>query len=57
MGENRKKCSTNSFGQVYDHNNLYINDGSILPSAPGVNPQGSILAIARRNIHNFLGID
>ena len=54
MGENKDICATNSFGKVFEVDNLYINDGSIMPSAPGVNPQGSIMAITRRNIHNFL---
>ena len=57
MGENRKICAANSFGKVYGHDNLFINDGSILPTAPSVNPQGSILSIARRNIHHFLGVN
>ena len=54
MGENRKFCVANSYGKVFGYSNLYINDGSLLPSAPGVNPQGTIMAIARRNIQNFL---
>ena len=28
---------------------LYVNDASLLPTSPGVNPQGTIMAIARRN--------
>ena len=56
MGENRKICSANSFGRVFGFNNLFINDGSLIPSAPGVNPQGTIMAIARRNVHHFLGL-
>ncbi|HEY9864157.1 MAG TPA: GMC family oxidoreductase, partial [Candidatus Obscuribacterales bacterium] len=54
MGENLQKCAVNSFGKVHGFNNLYIADGSILCSAPGVNPQGSIMAIARRNALKFL---
>ena len=54
MGENEELCITNSYGKVFKSKNLYINDGSLLPSAPGVNPQGTIMAIARRNIHYFL---
>ncbi len=57
MGENRRICATNSYGKIYGYNNLFINDGSLIPSAPGVNPQGTIMAIARRNIHHFLGLD
>ena len=57
MGENEKICSTNSFGKVNGFPNLFINDSSLLPSAPGVNPQGTIMAISRRNIHHFLGIN
>ena len=54
MGENKNICATNSFGELVDYKNLFINDGSLMPSAPGVNPQGTIMAIARRNVHNFL---
>lgn len=54
MGENSRICATDSFGRVHGYRNLYINDGSILPSAPGVNPQGAIMAIARRNVFAFL---
>lgn len=54
MGENRKRCVVNSFGKLHNHNNLYIVDGSTLPSAPGVNPQGSIIAFARRNALHYL---
>ena len=57
MGENRKICATNSYGKIFGHDNLFINDGSLIPSAPGVNPQGTIMAIARRNVHHFLGLD
>jgi len=54
MGENREKCATDSFGKVHGADNLYINDASLLCTAPGVNPQGSIMAFARRNALHFL---
>ena len=31
-----------------------MNDASLLPDAPGVNPQGPIMAIAARNSDQFL---
>ncbi len=55
MGEDRSKCATDSFGRVHGFKNLLVNDASLLCTAPGVNPQGSIMAIARRNTLNFLG--
>lgn len=55
MGEDRARCATNSMGQVHDVPNLFVNDASIIPSAPGVNPQGTVLALARRNTLSFLG--
>lgn len=55
MGENKAICATDSFGNVHGFNNLYIADASLLCTAPGVNPQGSIMAIARRNVLKFLG--
>lgn len=55
MGENRKKCAADSFGRVHGQENLRIVDASLLCSAPGVNPQGSIMAVSRRNTLQFLG--
>lgn len=57
MGENQDICAADSFGKVFGYDGLYINDGSLIPSAPGVNPQGTIMTIARRNIFHFLGLD
>lgn len=54
MGENRELCATNSFGKVHGLENLYVADASLLCTAPGVNPQGSVMAIARRNALQFL---
>ncbi len=55
MGDDKLKCATDSFGRVHGFKNLYVNDASLLCTAPGVNPQGSIMAIARRNTLRFLG--
>jgi len=54
MGENTARCAANSYGQLHECNSLYINDASLLCTAPGVNPQGTIMAIARRNVLHFL---
>ncbi len=54
MGEDKTKCATDSFGRVHGFKNLFVNDASLLCTAPGVNPQGSIMAIARRNALKFL---
>ena len=35
--------------------NLYLNDASMLPDSPGVNPQGITMAMARRNALYFAG--
>jgi choline dehydrogenase-like flavoprotein len=54
MGEDKTKCATDSFGRVHGFDNLFVADASLLCTAPGVNPQGSIMAIARRNALSFL---
>ena len=54
IGEDKKKCVANSYGKVFDHDGLYIADGSMLPTAPGVNPQGSIMALTHRNIQKII---
>jgi choline dehydrogenase-like flavoprotein len=55
MGDALNCCATDSFGQVHEHKNLYVNDASLLCTAPGVNPQGTIMALARRNALHFSG--
>jgi choline dehydrogenase-like flavoprotein len=54
MGENQNKSATDSFGRVHGFRNLFINDASLLCTAPGVNPQGSIMALARRNALQYV---
>jgi choline dehydrogenase-like flavoprotein len=53
MGERRDRCAADSYGRVYGRDNLYVNDSSMLPDSPGVNPQGTIMALARRNALAF----
>lgn len=55
MGEDRRRCAADSFGRVHGVKNLLLSDASLLCAAPGVNPQGSIMAFARRNALHFLG--
>lgn len=50
MGEDRRRCVADSFGRIPGVPGVSIADASLLPGAPGVNPQGSIMAIVRRNI-------
>jgi choline dehydrogenase-like flavoprotein len=53
MGENLNLCAVDSFGKVHGRTNLFVNDASVLCTAPGVNPQGTIMGIARRNAIHF----
>ena len=34
MGNDRARTGTDSYGQVWDHPHLFVNDGSLLPDAP-----------------------
>jgi len=55
MGENRSRCVADSFGRVHGQPGLHLADASLLCTSPSVNPQGAIMALARRNAHHFLG--
>jgi choline dehydrogenase-like flavoprotein len=55
MGEDSSRCATDSAGRVHGVPNLIVNDASLICTAPGVNPQGTIMALARRNALHFLG--
>ncbi len=54
LGERLDRCPVDSFGRVRGVANLAVNDASLLPSAPGVNPQGTIMAVAHRNVDRML---
>lgn len=55
MGEDLNQCAVDSFGQVHDAAGLYVSDASLIGNELGVNPQGTIMALARRNAHHMLG--
>jgi choline dehydrogenase-like flavoprotein len=54
MGERTDRCGADSFGRVHGQTNVYVNDASLLPTAPGVNPQASVMAFAIRNARHFV---
>jgi choline dehydrogenase-like flavoprotein len=54
MGERRDRCAVDSFGRLHGVPGLRVADASMLCGAPGVNPQGSIMALAHRNTLAFL---
>jgi choline dehydrogenase-like flavoprotein len=54
IGERSDRCAADSFGKLRRHPNVFVSDASILPDSPGVNPQGSVMAFARRNALHFI---
>jgi cholesterol oxidase len=59
MGEDHTTGLVNDSGQVFDehgdrHNGLYVADGSIVPTAVGVNPFLTISALSERIAENVI---
>lgn len=54
MGEARGSAGADSFGKLHGAQRLWVNDASLLPWAPGINPQGTVMAVAHRNAGQFL---
>jgi choline dehydrogenase-like flavoprotein len=54
MGENERLCPVDSYGRVRGYDALRVNDASLLPDAPGTNPQATVMAIAARNAAHWL---
>jgi choline dehydrogenase-like flavoprotein len=54
LGEDTRRCAADSHGRLHGFENLFINDASMLPQAPGINPQGTLMAMAHRNVGFFL---
>jgi choline dehydrogenase-like flavoprotein len=53
MGGDEERCAADSYGRVYGTRNVHVNDASLLPDAPGVNPQASVMAVALRNARHL----
>jgi choline dehydrogenase-like flavoprotein len=49
MGGDPRRSATDADGLVRGTANVYVNDAALLPDAPGVNPQASVMALAIRN--------
>lgn len=54
MGEDRGRCATDSFGNAFGVDRLHIADASLLCGPTVVNPQGTVMAVAHRNVQHFL---
>jgi choline dehydrogenase-like flavoprotein len=54
MGEYRHHAVVDSFGRVHGVPGLIVSDASIFCGSLGVNPQGTVMAFARRNACHFL---
>lgn len=48
MGETVEKGVVNEFGEVWNYPNLYVADGSIIPTALAINPSATICALSER---------
>ena len=48
MGDDPRTSVVNRYGQAHDVANLYVIDGSVFPTATGVNPTATICALAKR---------
>ncbi len=46
MGGDERRVPVDPWGQVYGFDNLYVADASLIPEAPAVNPQATIMALA-----------
>jgi cholesterol oxidase len=61
MGEDQSTGLVNDLGQVFDdqgqlHEGLYISDGSVVPTAIGVNPFLTISALAERTAEHLVNV-
>lgn len=54
MGTDPTSAGADSYGRIHGTRNLRVNDASLLPDAPGVNPQAAIMTIAARNVDALL---
>lgn len=54
MGRDPELFPVDPWGRLAGFDNITVADGSVLPGAPGVNPQATIMALAYRAADNYL---
>jgi choline dehydrogenase-like flavoprotein len=54
FGADSKRGATDSSGRVFGTKNVYVADSSLFPTAPGVNPSWTIMALAHQIAMNIL---
>jgi cholesterol oxidase len=54
MADDPDRGVVDEYGRVHGHHGLVISDGSIVPTALGVNPANTISALAERNAERLL---
>ncbi len=54
MGGQGSASACDSWGRVRGVEGLRVNDASLFPEAVGVNPQGTLMALAHRNVEEML---
>ena len=55
IGSDRRASVCDPDGRVWDAEELYVVDGSVLPTSLGVNPQLTVMAMALRVASKMLG--
>jgi choline dehydrogenase-like flavoprotein len=48
MGTSRQHAVVDADGRTFEVEDLYVADGSVMPTSLGVNPQETVLAMATR---------
>jgi glucose dehydrogenase len=54
MGNNEKDSVVNTYGQCWEHKNLYLLGSSVFPSGGTANPTLTIAALTLRSVENFI---
>lgn len=55
MSDDRQQGVVNEYGEVWNYPNLYVSDGSIIPTALSVNPSATISALSERIAEHIVG--
>jgi cholesterol oxidase len=54
MADDPAAGAVDAYGRVHGHPGLHVSDGSIVPTALGVNPSETIAALAERNVEQLV---